>query len=58
MKLAWASEFKEGLDFTRRLCLKKTRKRAREMAQQTKALAAKFDDLGLIPRTHMVAGEN
>lgn len=33
-------------------------KRAREMAQQIKALAAKLDDLGLIPGTHMVAGEN
>ena len=31
---------------------------ADEMAQWTKRLAAKADDLGLIPRTSMVEGKN
>lgn len=32
--------------------------RVDEMAQQVKQLAAKLDDLSLIPRTHMVGGKN
>lgn len=32
--------------------------RVDEMAQQVKELAAKLDDLSLIPRTHMVEGKN
>lgn len=39
-------------------CVHKEGNGASEIAQRVKALAAKTDDLNLIPVTHMVKGEN